>query len=97
MKLSREQGETMKNENITEEERGILSIVRFNKLLKRKEIVKRIEVGRIRIGFRWQSKKNLWGRFGGGWNWCLGFEAGGNTLIFNILICTLRVDLLKKR
>lgn len=87
----------MKNEDITGEEQGILAIVRLNKSLPRNEIVKRIEIGRVRVGFRWQSKKNLWGRFGGGWNWHLGFQAGGNTLIFNLLICSIRVELLKKR
>jgi len=38
------------------------------------------------------GKSDGWGRFGGGWNWCLGFEIGGTTLVLNLLICSVRLE-----
>lgn len=49
---------------------------------------KTITIGRIEITFLWRSRKVL-GRFGGGWNWNLGFQAGGNTLILNLLVFSI--------
>lgn len=34
----------------------------------------------------------LFGRFGGGWNWKLGFQAGGKTLIISLLVFSIRVE-----
>lgn len=82
----------MEKEDISAEEKGILGVVRLNKVLPRVEIKKSVQVGRLKITFNWRSKKNFWGRFGGGWNWILGFEVGGNTIIFNLLICSVRLD-----
>lgn len=41
-----------------------------------------------RFGFRiyWRRKDGFMGRFGGGWNWKLGIQAGGSTVIFNLLV-----------
>jgi len=75
---------------ITEEERAILDVIRLNKAAKRKEITRKFNLGNLRITFNWRSKSNLWGRFGGGWNWELGFVAGGSTLILNLLVFSLR-------
>ena len=36
------------------------------------------------------------GRFGGGWNWELGFELGGHTLILNLLVLYIVVSIEKK-
>ncbi|NLE05830.1 MAG: hypothetical protein GX638_13675 [Crenarchaeota archaeon] len=71
------------------EEKLIVEVCRMNKETHRKEINKKWVIGKLHIAFNWQSKKNFWGRFSGGWNWNLGFQAGGNTLILNILICSL--------
>jgi len=54
-------------------------------------------VGRLELGFSWTSKKNLWGRFGGGWNWKLGFQSGGRTLILNLLVFSLRFTINERR
>jgi hypothetical protein len=35
-------------------------------------------------------------RFGGGWNWVLGIQLGGRTMIVNLLICSIRFDLKKE-
>ena len=39
-----------------------------------------------------KSKTDFMGRFGGGWNWNLGFQLGGSTLIINYLVGTLRIS-----
>jgi hypothetical protein len=81
--------------NLTTEEKLIVEVCRVNKRVSRKEIYKKWVIGKLHIAFNWQSKKNFWGRFGGGWNWNLGFQAGGNTIIFNLLICSLSFYLKK--
>lgn len=55
------------------------------------------KIGRLSIEYRHRSPENLWGRFGGGWNWKAGFQAGGRTLILNLLVATLRFDLKEKK
>lgn len=39
-----------------------------------------------------RSKNNLWGRFGGGWNWHIGAQWGESTIIWYLLIGMLRVS-----
>jgi len=75
---------------LTEEEIAVLDIIRLNKKTKRLGITRKFKLGNLELTFDWQSKKNLWGRFGGGWNWNLGFQAGGKTLILNLLVFSLR-------
>ena len=72
-----------------DEMKGILSIVALNKLWPKEEIFKEWSLLGIEIRFRWRSKNNLWGRFGGGWNWVLGFKVSGRTISLQLLICTL--------
>jgi hypothetical protein len=36
-----------------------------------------------------RSRHSFMGRFGGGWNWKLGFQAGGGTLIISLLVMDL--------
>jgi hypothetical protein len=55
-----------------------------------------ITIGRIEITFLWRSRKSILGRFGGGWNWNLGFQAGGNTLILNLLVFSIIFAFLRK-
>lgn len=73
------------------EAKGILAICALNKLEKKKEIRKRFYIGNICFSFHWQSNKSLWGRFGGGWQWALGFEATKSTLLLNCLIFSLMI------
>tara|TARA_R110000796_G_scaffold160859_3_gene277623 strand:+ start:797 stop:943 length:147 start_codon:yes stop_codon:yes gene_type:complete len=42
------------------------------------------------------SDHTLFGRFGGGWNWCVGFQLGKGTLLLNLLIRQVRIDWYKK-
>jgi hypothetical protein len=77
--------------NITERELGLIDVVRLNNSMGIKYILHhRIKIGNINIKIEWRSKKNLWGRFGGGWNWKLGLQAGGSTIILDCLVFTLR-------
>lgn len=46
-------------------------------------------IGRLKIGFYWRTSDGLWGRFGGGWNWKLGFQAGCGTVIIALLVAEL--------
>jgi len=78
------------------EMKGILSIVALNKLSPKDEIVKKWSVLGFEIKFRWRSKNNLWGRFGGGWNWALGFEASGSSINIMLLIFTIGIHKPKK-
>ncbi len=72
---------------LTNRERGILAICKLNKIFPpRYEINKQILIGKFDIRIEKRSKNNLWGRFGGGWNWVLGIEVGKTTIIINWLI-----------
>lgn len=81
--------------SLTDEESFAVTVIRLNKASPRTEIVRTWRLGRISVTFSWRSKKNLWGRFGGGWNWKLGFIAGGGTVIFDLLIFSLRFNVNK--
>lgn len=45
----------------------------------------------FQLRFQQRSKKNLWGRFGGGWNFKLGIDGGGwSSWIINLCIMSIR-------
>jgi len=75
--------------NLTPMENFIVAMCRYNKANPPLEITKTAKIGRWKFTFNWRSKKNLWGRFGGGWNWNLGVKASGSTIILNLLVCSL--------
>lgn len=52
---------------------------------------KRFSIGRVRVKFSVRCKDGVMGRFGGGWNWKLGIQAGGSTIIFSLLVAELTV------
>ena len=39
--------------------------------------------------YHWQSKHNMWGRFGGGWNWNPGVKIGSRTVDHGFFVFTL--------
>jgi len=84
-------------EPMSEEEGAIIGIVRLNRALPKREWKREVWVGRLRLQVQWRAANNLWGRFGGGWQWALGFVASRSTLILNLLVMTLRVDWTLKR
>ena len=77
-------------------EEMIIGVVRMNKATPILEVKKTANIGRLRAQFHWRSKRNLSGRFGGGWNWKIGAQAGGGTLIVEVFVFSLRFDLSKK-
>jgi hypothetical protein len=79
--------------SITEREAFWVNVMRLVRAEKKQEIRKKWQLGRLAVMFSWRSRRNLMGRFGGGWNWCLGFDAGGRTIIFNLLVCSIRIEL----
>ena len=54
-------------------------------------IYRRWEVLNSRIRFDWQYPKGF-GRFGGGWDWRVGFAIGGDTLMLELLTCCLVIS-----
>lgn len=48
----------------------------------------------MRVSMRHVPPSNDMGRFGGGWQWKLGFQAnsGFRTIIFNLLVFSIRVE-----
>ena len=53
-------------------------------------------IGRLKVRFEWRASRKYLGRFGGGWNWAFGFEAGGRTVNLLLLVASLRLHLLPK-
>lgn len=53
-------------------------------------------IGRLSITASMRAKNNAWGRFGGGWNWKLGVQAGGRTIIISLLVIEVYVHLARK-
>lgn len=47
--------------------------------------------GKWNIRYSHRSKNNFWGRFGGGWNWKLGIQIGGSTIIMSLLIAEITI------
>lgn len=45
------------------------------------------------INVHWRHPHYSFGRFGGGWNWELGFQWGGGTLLINCLTFTIRINI----
>jgi len=75
---------------VTNGEKGLIAIMRFNRVYPRIEVIKSLRIGRFEVRYNWRSKKNLWGRFGGGWNWQLGIQIARTCIILNCLIFMLR-------
>lgn len=68
----------------------MIAVMRANQARPRAEVCKSIRLGRLAVTYRWRSSREPWGRFGGGWNWKLGVQAGGGTVILALLVCSLR-------
>lgn len=49
---------------------------------------------RTGLCIRWshRSPRGVWGRFGGGWQWKLGIQQGGNTVIVSLFVAELRIE-----
>lgn len=81
------------------EQQGILALAALNRVEKGKykEIHKVRRICGLAFSFRYRSSKMLMGRFGGGWQWALGFEVGGTgTVNLNLLVCSVMIHRYKK-
>lgn len=47
---------------------------------------------KVRVKFEKRDARELLGRFGGGWDWKLGFALGKGTLLLFLLVCMVRFD-----
>jgi len=47
---------------------------------------------RFKTTLRMTNGQGIMGRFGGGWNWKLGIMIGKKTVIFDIIILSIRID-----
>lgn len=70
---------------------GILALSALNKLEKKRDIRKIFYIGKFKITFHRGDKNSMWGRFGGGWQWKLGFQASKSTLLLNCLVFSLMI------
>ena len=82
--------------DVTSMEAFWLWVMRRNQAEKKERIERKLEIGRLQIRYLRRRKSELWGRFGGGWNWEFGFQAGGRTIIFNLLIASLSFHIKRK-
>ena len=46
----------------------------------------------LHFKFSWRRKSGWPGRFGGGWNWKLGVQAGSGTVLFSLLVAEFIVE-----
>ena len=47
---------------------------------------------KLKIRFEMRSKDNFMGRFGGGWQWKLGFQASKTSIIISLLVAELSIS-----
>lgn len=94
----------MTQQRLTDKELGIIGVVRLGERMRAHEKSKRMRItynwvilSRLKVQFSWRSSKCLWGRFGGGWQWALGFEASRSCVILNLLICSVRISWYKEK
>jgi hypothetical protein len=49
-----------------------------------------LKLGRLEVQARMRRNDGFMGRFGGGWNWELGFQIGRRCLLINLLVMSVR-------
>lgn len=75
----------------------ILEIIRYNESHPIEYVFRKgVRVGRLKTTLECRRKSNLWGRFGGGWNWHVGLQAGSCCVIVFLLVAVLRFEWVKK-
>lgn len=52
--------------------------------------------GRWKVHVRWRRGDGIMGRFGGGWQWELGVQVGGSTVLFNLVFLSVSICRLPK-
>lgn len=74
-----------------------LEIIRWNRARVRRERVAQYWWKRLRVTVTQRSSSDPLGRFGGGWQWALGFRFGSSTLLLDLLVLSITVALIPKR
>lgn len=59
--------------------------------------VKAVQIGKVRIKYEHRGPDCMRGRFGGGWNWELGFQYSSGTLIINLLTFSIQIDKIREK
>lgn len=77
------------------QEEAIVEMVRYNKATPRLGVLREFTLGRTKMVYTRRSSQNLWGRFGGGWNWKLGVMIGGSTVLLDLLVASVRISRVK--
>lgn len=80
--------------NLTSLEKAIVSMCRYNSetpTLTR--IDKNFNIGHVKCEITWKTSANLWGRFGGGWNWQIGAQWSKTTIIIKLLVMSVRLSI----
>ncbi len=49
-------------------------------------------IGPLLVTYDRRGRDAHMGRFGGGWQWALGFEASKNSVVLNLLVAIVRVS-----
>lgn len=57
-----------------------------------RRIDRKWRLGRLSIGLLYRRADGCMGRFGGGWNWKLGIQASGRSVILSLLVFTVRFN-----
>lgn len=71
--------------SLTGQEAFAVSMIRLNNATPRKQRKVSFYRPGLEITIDYRHASNLWGRFGGGWQWEFGFQAAGRTLILRCL------------
>jgi hypothetical protein len=73
-------------------EEAALNMMRINTALGIEEVKRELILCGWKIQYSRRSSRNLWGRFGGGWNWKVGIQIGGSSAIINLLVFEIRIS-----
>ena len=80
----------------TKDEALAVSVIRLNQWFQERHPSRKIhkdwEIGPYIIRFRYTSKDDLWGRLGGGWQWGLGFQCSGCSVLIILLVCEIIIS-----
>jgi hypothetical protein len=60
-----------------------------------RKIIKLLSLPYFKVKLQYTIDSRGMGRFGGGWNWQVGIQAGGPSVLIHLLICTLRFDFVR--
>lgn len=74
-------------------DRAYMSIIRTNRLRGTAYVcIYRGHLFGFRWRFSWRRKTEFFGRFGAGWNWKLGVQAGSGSVLFGFVVAELSIS-----